>query len=303
MIFPRLIWSSLVVALLVGTVQTGVQRWQAAPLILAAEVYEDQKDQKSEAPALVVNSVKASAATPLQPAVHTHTPGTPAHEHPQAAVQLQVQVAEPADVHEHGMAKDWEPENGAERIGWTWVANTLHAFSMALLVLAVMGVWRYRRGTALAALPLAGLVAAAGWLSFHLWPTLGLPAEVPGLEAAPLHARQLWSVLAVGSAAAACAVVGFGTASWRWPVAVVLLALPFLVGAPHLQGDALAAYSPEAHAALELLLQQFFWATTWVALSFWLSLGLASGLAFQRWLQPKLMASFKDTGLVAAQGG
>ena len=67
-----------------------------------------------------------------------------------------------------------------------------------------------------------------------------------------------------------------------------------------MQGDALAVYSPEAHAALELLLQQFFWATTWVALSFWLSLGLASGLAFQRWLQPELMASFKDTGLVAA---
>jgi hypothetical protein len=104
--------------------------------------------------------------------------------------------------HDQGATKEWEPANGAERLGWTWVANALHAFSMALLVLAVMGVWRYQRGTALAALPLAGLVAAAGWLSFHLWPTLGLPAQVPGMEAAPLHARQLWSTLAVGSAAA-----------------------------------------------------------------------------------------------------
>lgn len=267
MIFPRLIWSSLAVALLVGTVQTGVQRWQAAPIILAAEVYEDQK---AEAPA----PAPAQAA-----AAHTHADGA---------------------VHEHGTAKAWEPANGAERIAWTWVANLLHAFSMALLVFAVMGVWRYQRGTGLAALPLAGLVAAAGWLSFHLWPMLGLPAEVPGMDAAPLHARQLWWALAVGSAVAACALIGFARGKWRWPAAAVLLALPFAIGAPHLQGDPLAGFSPEARAALEQLVQQFVWATTWVALSFWLSMGLACGLAFQRWLQPVLMVNFKGAGLEAA---
>ncbi len=271
MIFQRLIWSGLAVALMVGTVQTGVQRWQAAPIILAAEVYEDQK---AEAPA----PAQAVAA-------HTHAEdAAAAHEHG----------------HEHGAAKEWEPANGTERIGWTWVANMLHAFSMALLVFAVMGVWRYQRGAALAALPLAGLVAAAGWLSFHLWPTLGLPAEVPGMEAAPLHARQVWWALAVGSAAVACALMGFAKAKWRWPAAAVLLALPFVLGAPHLQGDALAGFSPEAHAALEQLVQQFVWATTWVALSFWLSMGLACGLAFQRWLQPVLMENFKGAGLEAA---
>ncbi len=263
MIFPRLILSSLAVALLVGTVQTGVQRWQAAPIILAAEVFEEQK---AEAPA------------PAQ-AIAIHE-----HEHD----------------HEHGTAKEWEPANGAERIGWTWVANMLHAFSMALLVFAVMGVWRSQRGTALAALPLAGLVAAAGWLSFHLWPTLGLPAEVPGMEAAPLHARQLWSVLAVASAATACALAGFGNKPWRWLAAALLLALPFAIGAPHLHGDALAGYSPEAHAALAQLVQQFFWATTWVALSFWLAMGLACAWAFQRWLQPVLVQGFKDAGLETA---
>ena len=152
----------------------------------------------------------------------------------------------------------------------------------------------------LTALQLSGFVAAAGWLSFHLWPTLGLPATVPGMEAAPLHARQLWSVLAVGSAATACALAGFGTAKWRWPVAAILLALPFVVGAPRLQGNALAGYSPQAHAAVEQLVQQFFWATTWVALSFWLSMGLACGLVFQRWLQPVLMENFKGEGLGTA---
>ena len=259
MIFQRLIWAALATAVVVGSVQTGVQRWQAAPLILAAEVYEEQK---AEAP--------APAAPVAAPAAHAHAEGTAPHE--------------------HGTAKEWEPENGAERIGWTWVANILHALSMALLLFAVMGIWLYRRGGAVASLSLAGLVAAAGWLSFHFWPSLGLHAEVPGMEAAPLQARQAWWVLAVASAAGACAVAGFARASWRWLVAAALLALPFVVGAPKLQGDALAGFGPEAHAALEQLGTQFIWATTWVSLSFWVCLGLVGGLAFQRWVRPALLA-------------
>ena len=276
LIFPRLIWSSLAVALAVGTVPTGVQRLQAAPLIAAAEAYEGQRDQKVETPALV-----AALVAPLRAvAAHTHD-----------------------DKHDHNndMAKQWEPANCAERTGWTWVANALHAFSMALLVLAVMGVWRFQRGVTLTALPLAGFVVAAGWLSFHLWPTMGLPATVPGMEVAPLQARQLWSVLAVGSAATACALAAFGTAKWRRSAVAVLLALPFVVGSPHFQGDALAGYSPQAHAAVKQLAQQFFWATTWVALSFWLSIGLACGLVFQRWLQPVLTEIFETDRLGTAQ--
>ncbi|MDO8777317.1 MAG: CbtA family protein [Burkholderiaceae bacterium] len=269
MIFQRLIWAGLAAAVVVGSVQTGVQRWQAAPLILAAEVYEEQK---AEAP-----------KPPESLTAHVHAEGVaPEHEH------------------EHGTAKEWEPENGAERIGWTWVANILHAFSMALLVFAVMGVYLYKRGAALASLPLAGLVAAAGWLSFHFWPSLGLHAEVPGMEAAPLHARQIWWVLAVGSAALACAVLGFARGPWRWALAAVLLALPFVVGAPQLQGDALTGYGAEAHAALAQLGTQFIWATTWVALSFWITMGLACGLAFQRWLRPVLLATFERAKPVTA---
>ena len=284
MIFPRLVWSSLAVALLVGTVQTGVQRWQAAPLILSAEVYQSQK---AEAP--------AHAA-----ADHTHAPGTATYGHPQAAAQQPVQEKTSTQDQARTGTQEWEPANGVERVGWTWVANTLHAFSMALLVFAVMGVWRYQRGATLPALPLAGWVAAAGWLSFYLWPTLGLPAEVPGMNAAPLHSRQMWWALAAGSAGMACALIGFAKGGWRWPAAAILLALPFALGAPHLQGDALAGFSPVAHAALGQLAQKFAWATTWVASSFWLSMGLACGLAFQRWLQPVLMATFTGGNLKMA---
>lgn len=280
MILQRLIWSGLAVALAVGTVQTGVQRFQAAPLILAAEVYEEQRAEVVEAPALIT----AQGDTVAAPA----------------------QAAGVEEAHEHDAAQEWEPEDGAERIGWTWVANVLHAFSMAILVLAVMGVWLYQRGTAASSMRVGGLVAAAGWLSFYFWPSLGLPAEVPGMDAAPLHGRQLWWVLAWGCALAACGVVAFARAGWRWFVAAALLAVPFVVGAPHLQGDHLAGYGPEARAALEQLGQQFIWATAWVSLTFWVFIGLASGWVFQRWVRPALEATLNQShpvGRGATQAG
>ena len=264
MVFQRLIWAALVTAVVVGSVQTGVQRWQAAPLILAAEVYEAQK---------------AATPEPVSPAAHVHSDAAAPHEHT------------------HDVAKQWEPENGFERIAWTWVANSLHAFSMALLVFAVMGVWLYRRGASVGSFTLAAWVAAAGFVSLHLWPSLGLHAKVPGMEAAPLHARQVWWVLAVGSAAGACAVAGFVRASWRWLIVAALLALPFLVGAPQLKGDALAGFGPEARVALEQLGGQFIWATTWVALSFWVSMGVVAGVAFQRWVRPGLLAVLTGGGV------
>lgn len=267
MIFQRLIWAGLGAALLVGSVQTGVQQWQAVPIILAAEVYEGQK-------------VKA----PVSPEARTHTPGA-------------------VSAHDHAATKDgaeeWAPQDGAERMFWTWVANVVHALSMALLVFAVMGgcLWR---GATLSSLPLACAVAAVGWLSFHFWPSLGLYAEIPGLDAARLGSRQGWWVLAAGSAALACASLAALRSPLSWAAASACLALPYLVGAPHIVADPLAGFSVEAQAQLRQLGTQFIWATTWVSLSFWVSMGLACGLVFQRWLRPTLAAAFDRSGFAAA---
>lgn len=255
MIFQRLIWASLAVALAVGIVQTGVQRLQAVPIILAAEVFEDQK---VEAP-----------ATEAAPSDHA---GHEGHAMAEAA-------------------EEWAPADGVERTLWTFVANVLHAFSMALLVFAVMGVAQWR-GTTLRALPLALVTAAAGWLVFHFWPSIGLHAEIPGMDAARLGSRQGWWTLAAVSAAAACAVAAGLRSHARWLIAAALLALPYIVGAPHITADPLAGFQGEAQAVLRDLGAQFVWATTWVSIAFWACMGLATGLAFQRWLQPVLRATF-----------
>lgn len=259
MIFQRLIWAALAVALLVGSLQSGVQQWQAVPIILAAEVFESQK---AEAPEPV--------AAPALATAHAHADGA-AHSHADAS------------------AEEWAPADGLERAFWTWVANVLHAFSMALLVFAVMGL-SLVRGSKQRALALAGWVAAAGWLVFHFWPSLGLHAEIPGMDAARLGSRQGWWVLAAGSAALACASVAMLRSPLRWAAAAAWLALPYVVGAPQITADPLAGFSGEAQATLRHLGSQFIWATTWVSLSFWLCMGLAGGFAFQRWVQPALLA-------------
>lgn len=261
MIFQRLIWAGLAVALAVGVVQTGVQHLQAVPIILAAEAYEDQK---IEAPATFSEAA---------PSGHEGHAG-------------------------HAMAEateEWAPADGFERTAWTFAANVLHAFSMALLVFAVMGVALWR-GTTLRALPLALVTAAAGWLAFHFWPSIGLHAEIPGMDAARLGSRQGWWTLAAVSAALACACAAGPKSPLRWLLAAALLALPYVVGAPHITADPLAGFQGEAQAVLRDLGAQFVWATTWVSLTFWLCMGVASGLAFQRWLQPALRATFGEAG-------
>lgn len=259
MLFQRLIWCALGAALLVGSLQSVVQQWQAVPILRAAEVLEAHKAELAAA-------------------------GRHAHDH----------AAQAGHHHEEMTAADqpdeaaWAPADGVERGFWTWTANVLHALGMALLVFAVMGLWVFRRCAATADIRLALAVAAAGWLSLHLWPSLGLPAEIPGMDAADLGARQAWWLLAAASAALACAMPAFGTGRWRWGVAVLLLALPFAVGAPRFAGDPLAGFGDEAHARMQQLALQFVWATTWVSLSFWAALGLVAGLVFGRWIRPVL---------------
>ena len=251
MLFRRLVWCALLVALAVGSLQWVVQRWQAVPIILAAEEFEVQK-------------------APVQAALdaHPHTPEEAAH------------------AHHHDV--DWTPADGLERSFWTWVANLLNAFALALLVFAAMGAWAWKRGMPAGAWPIAAAVAATGWLSLHLWPSLGLPAEVPGMEAADLHLRQLWWLLASGSALSACALVAFGSKPWRWAAAAAWLALPFVIGAPQLVGDPLGAFSGEAHQRLQVLGRDFVLATHVSASLFWLSMGIVAAPVFKRWLAPLL---------------
>lgn len=205
---------------------------------------------------LFVTLAQAVSVTPLiheaetyeQPAaVHEHAPGTPAHHHGDEA---------------------WAPEDGAERIGFTALANIVTAVGFALLLAAAFTLrgradWR------------TGLMwGAAGFLTFTLAPSLGLPPELPGTEAAALDQRQLWWWLTVAATGGGLALLLLQRAVWAAALGVVLIVLPHVVGAPQ----------PEVHGGVapEGLAREFIVAALVTSLLFWLVLGGTAGFFYGR---------------------
>jgi len=210
MLFRRIVFYALLVGALSGLVLTAVQFWQVIPIIQSAEVFE--------------------AETSSAPAAHAHS-GQDGH-------------------HDHSAA-EWAPQDGAERTAYTFLSNVLTAIGFALvLMVAMLASARLRREAESPYDWRKGLIwGAAGYLVFWLAPALGLPPEIPGASAASLEARQLWWLFTVVSTAAGLAGLAFRKSPWRW-IALGLVLVPHLVGAPHLPGGMFANQAPETAAAL-----------------------------------------------------
>ncbi|MPQ85965.1 CbtA family protein [Pseudomonas sp. MAFF 730085] len=188
-------------------------------------------------------------------------------EHAPAASEAAHVHAEGAAAHTHD-AQAWEPEDGWQRVLSTTGGNLVVAVGFALML---AGLYTLRAPTRTAQGLLWGL---AGYATFVLAPTLGLPPELPGTAAADLAQRQIWWIGTAASTAAGIALLVFGR-NWLLKVlGVAILAVPHLVGAPQ----------PEAHAMLapEALEAQFKIASQLTNVAFWLALGLISAWLFRR---------------------
>jgi cobalt transporter subunit CbtA len=164
--------------------------------------------------------------------------------------------------HEHPTA--WEPENGAERTAYTLLADILTGIGFALLLGAGLSL----RGGEIGWRP--GLFwGLAGFATFSIAPSLGLPPQLPGSEAAPLIERQLWWLGTAIATGGALALMAFTTQA-RWAiVAAILIVLPHFYGAPEPAEQVAAAPAALAH--------RFIVAATVVNFLFWLILGVATG--------------------------
>ncbi len=247
-VFRRMASAVVVAGALSGVLLSGVQQFQVEKIILQAEQYE--KAAEEAAPAAATTHDHDHDAAPA----HEHAAGTPAHSH--------------GDAHEHD-PNAWEPADGAERTGYTVLANVSMAVGFALMLVAAFAIsgrhvgWR------------SGLLwGLAGYGVFFVAPSLGLPPEVPGTLAAPLHARQLWWVMTAVMTAASLGLFVFGRGWWWKVLAVLLLVVPHLVGAPQ----------PELHgsAAPEELAHAFIRATAMANAVFWLALGGLTGFFYRR---------------------
>lgn len=184
---------------------------------------------------------------PATTEVHEHAPGAAAHSHD---------------------AEAWEPEDGWQRVLSTTGANLVVAVGFALML---AGLYTLRAPTRTAQGLLWGL---AGYATFCLAPTLGLPPELPGTAAADLVQRQVWWIGAAASTAVGLALIVFA-GNWLLKLlGAAIIAVPHVIGAPQ----------PEVHSMLapQALETQFKIASQLTNAAFWLALGLISAWLFRR---------------------
>ncbi|QHC96226.1 cobalt transporter [Pseudomonas sp. R84] len=179
--------------------------------------------------------------------VHEHAAGTAAHTHDTEA---------------------WEPEDGWQRVVSTTGGNLVVAVGFALML---AGLYTLRAPTKTSQGLLWGL---AGYATFVLAPTMGLPPELPGTAAADLASRQTWWIGTAASTAVGLSLIAFSRHWLMKILGVAILAVPHVIGAPQ----------PEVHSMLapEALEAQFKIASQLTNVAFWLALGLISAWLFRR---------------------
>ncbi|MBI3772651.1 MAG: CbtA family protein [Gammaproteobacteria bacterium] len=186
------------------------------------------------------------------------------YEHPESTVDHANHNH--ATGHEHG---EWQPENGWQRTLSTTGANIVVALGFALLLSAAVAFrgaklnWR------------TGLLwGLGGYTVFFVAPSLALPPEVPGAQAAELEYRQLWWIsTSLFTASGLVCILFFRQLAVRI-LGALLLIVPHLIGAP--QPEVSGSSAPEE------LAQAFVVATFIANAVFWLGLGGLFGFFHRR---------------------
>lgn len=242
--FNRIALAALAAGLIAGAVVTAVQTVGTTSIILEAETYENAGE-----PAAAAASESTAATTETANAEAANT-------------------ASEANEHEDG-GDEWAPEDGFERLVFTAGGNLVTGVGFAFLLVAAFalkgGPIDWRRGL---------LWGAAGFVVFQLLPSIGLPPEIPGAQAAALPDRQAWWLLTVAAGAGGLALAVFARPWWLKLGGAVLIVLPHLIGAPQ----------PEQHGGLapEELAEAFVIVSLATAAVFWLVLGGVAGYLFGR---------------------
>ncbi len=186
--------------------------------------------------------------------------------------------------HSHDHGEDaWAPADGLERTAYTFLANILVSTGFAAMMLALMNLYWLARKRSIS-WSQGSLWGLAGFVVMFLAPALGLPPEIPGLTAAPLEYRQIWWLLTALSVAIGLGIFAFSAVRIK-ALGLLFLVIPYVVGAPHVDGPMFRHPDPNAAQALVYLHQQFVVISGITNLVFWLVLGLSCRFAFNRWLR------------------
>lgn len=186
---------------------------------------------------------------------------------------LEAEVFEIADRSEAAPDEaTWSPEVGLERTSYTVLTNLLVGVGFSLLLVGAFVLaetWGYSIDA------LRGLLwGLAGFLVFALAPSVGLPPELPGTLVAELTPRQIWWAGTAVATAVGLALAAFGTPPWVKALALPVMALPHLIGAPE----------PPQHGGSvpAELAREFVIVSLATAGLFWIALGATCGWLYKR---------------------
>ncbi len=133
-----------------------------------------------------------------------------------------------------GHSHDHGSESNLKRQLYTASYEIAKSFGYALMLVAGFAL-AAERGVSVTARQ--GIIwGFAGFIAFNLAPAFGHAPELPGSLAAELSARQIWWALTVIASVLGLGLIGFGKNWVMWGLGIVLLALPHIIGAPHIAG-------------------------------------------------------------------
>ncbi len=234
----RILLVAIAAGMIAGAFATIAQAVRVQPLILEAETYE--------------NAAPAKAAGADKTTTH-------AHDNTEAAG------------HSHGDGDQWAPEDGFQRIAYTFLSNILLGIGFSLVLTAAI----IMAGADMS-LKTGIFWGLAGFLVFTISPAISLPPEMPGMVASDITGRQIWWVATVICAAIGLALIVFNKSTVFKILGLGVIALPHIIGAPHID---LHAQSSNVPAELAV---QFVMATLLSTGLFWVVLGASVGSLLQR---------------------
>lgn len=187
------------------------------------------------------------------------------------------EIAGPGDTFGAIQIEEWTPVDGIERSLYTLLANFLMSLAYSMLLACAM-VFQGASST------LKGLGWGIGaYLSIFVAPSLGLPPEIPGLEAADLSQRQSWWMLTVALTAMGLAVLAFSPRYYKG-LGLVLVVLPHLIGAPVADFHGFSHPDPVAVNMLTELWHHFILQTSIANALLWLIIGSTTGFLCHKYI-------------------
>lgn len=182
-----------------------------------------------------------------------------------------------AEVYETGEALVTAPGGGLERAGLTLLVDVLSGMGFAFLLTGVMSLFGsgvdWRQGI---------IWGLCGFAVFFAAPSLGLPPELPGMQAADLAGRQTWWLATVAATAAGLGLLILSPMAGLKALGAALIAAPHVFGAPSIE----TAYGEAAGRVPAELAAEFAIAVFVVTGLFWIVLGGLTGYFYNRFQKP-----------------